>query len=139
MTEPCDTAASMDGFSLLVVRAKGQSSEPFFPGIVKSCSSTVDRDVFRAENLMLLVPDILLPLTVDPVDLPVSSARRCAARRPSLIATAVCTFEFVWFRCGSGTNLAESGVEICKSDGSWSLANVLEISASLGAYLSARC
>lgn len=67
---------------------------------------------------MLLVPDILLPLTVDSVTFPVSTAKRCAARRPSLIATAVCTFEFVCCRCGSGTKPARSGVEICKSGGS---------------------
>jgi hypothetical protein len=56
--------------------AKGQSRELFFPGTVKSCSSTVDREVGRAENLItLLAPDILLsPLAVDPAALPLTSA-----------------------------------------------------------------
>jgi hypothetical protein len=75
-------------------RAKGHNKELFFPGTVKSCSRTVDKEVLRADSRkLLLVPDILLPLTVDPVDLPLKFARRCAACRPSLIAIAVCCLD----------------------------------------------
>ncbi len=106
---------------------------------MKSCSRTVDREVRRADSLtLLLVPDILLPLKVDPLDLPVRFVRRCAARRPSLMATAVCCLDPLCCRCGSGTP-ARSEVDIWRSGGSCSFAKVLEISASPAAYLSASC
>jgi hypothetical protein len=121
-------------------RANGHNKELFFPWTVKSCSRTVEREVRRADNLkLLLTPDILLsPLAVDPVDLPPSTARRCAAFLPSLIATAVWSFELVCDRWGSGTNPARSAVDTCKSGGSCSFAKVLEISGSPDAYLSAK-
>ena len=56
----------------------------------------MDSEVFRADNLMLLlVPDMLLPLAIDPVGLPPRTESLCAARLPSLIATAVCCFDLV--------------------------------------------
>lgn len=92
--------------------AYGHDKELFFPGTVKSCSRTVEREVRRADNLMLLlVPDILLPLTVDPADLAPKAASCCAARRPSLIATAVCCFDLVQPAVGSGTDPRRSGAE----------------------------
>lgn len=118
--------------------ANGHKSELFFPGTVKSCSRTVESDVRLAENRRLLVPDILFPLAVDPLALPAREASRCAARLPSLITTAVCCFEFVCLRRGSGTKPARSGVATCRSGGSCNLANVLEISESPEAYLSAK-
>ena len=128
------------GLFSIVGRAKGHNKELFFPGTVKSCSRTVDKEVLLADNLkLLLVPDILLLLTVDPVDLTFRSARRCAARRPSLIAIAVCCLDPLFCRCGSGTNPARPGVDIWRSGGSCSFVKMLEISASPEAYLSASC
>jgi hypothetical protein len=116
-----------------VGRANGHSNELFFPGTVKSCSRTVDRDVRRADNrTLLLVPDIL----VDPV-VPPKPERQCAAHLPSRIATAVCCFEVLCCRCGKGTKPARSGVVTWRFGGSCSFAKVLEISGSDGAYLSA--
>lgn len=90
--------------------ANGHNNELFFPCTVKSCSSTVERDVRRADNLMLLLaPDTE---TVDPVDVPFKAAIFRAARRPSLIAMAVCCFELVRFAEGRGTIPARSGTEI---------------------------
>ncbi len=103
----------------LAGRENGHNSELFFPSTVKSCSSTVESDVRRPEYFtLLLVPDILFPLTVDPVDLPAKATSRCATRRPSLIATAVCCFELICVRCGNGTTPTRSGAEICRSGGS---------------------
>jgi hypothetical protein len=123
-----------------VGRENGHNNELFLPCTVKSCSRTVDSEVRRAENLtLLLVPEILLPLTVDPLDFPVTTDRRCAAFLPSRIATAVCCLELVCVLCGSGTKPALSDIEICRSGGSCNLAIVAEISESPEAYLSANC
>jgi len=85
----------MGNFVVFDGTAKGHDKELFFPGTVKSCSRTVAREVLRVENLKLLPPDILLPLAVDPVDFPPSPESLCAARRPSLIAIAVCCLDLV--------------------------------------------
>lgn len=139
MPDPRDLSGFIEASVDLAGRENGHNNELFFPSTVKSCSNTVEREVLRPEYFtLLLVPDILLPLTVDPVDLPANATRSCAARRPSLIATAVCCFELMCVRCGSGTTPVRSGAEICKSGGSWSLARVFEISESPEAYLSAR-
>jgi hypothetical protein len=132
---PWDASGSIGGlFSATGRRAKGHRRELFFPVVVKSCSSTVERDVLLADSLkLLLVPDILVP-PLDPVDFPVRVTRRWAARRPSLIATAACCFDPLCCLCGSGTN-----PDIWTSGGSCSFANVLEISRSPAAYLSASC
>lgn len=87
---------------------------------------------------MLLLPDILLPLNVDPLDLPAKAANCCEAFLPSLIATAVCSLELDGFRSGSGTNPARSGGVKCKSGGRCSCANIFAVSGSFRAYLSAR-
>lgn len=114
-------------FIVLGGLVKGHNNELFFPGTVKSCSKTVEREVRRADKrMLLLVPDIL----VDPV--PPIPERRCAARLPSRIATAVCCFDVLCLRCGKGT-----AVVFWKSGGTWSFARIVEISGSDGAYLSA--
>jgi hypothetical protein len=115
-------------------RANGHRRELFFPVVVKSCSSTVEREVILADSFkLLLLPDILVP-SLDPVDFPVRVARRWAARRPSLIATAVWCFDPLCCLRGSGTN-----PDIWTSGGSCSFAKVLDISKSPAAYLSASC
>lgn len=78
---------------VLAGRTKGHNNELFLPGTVKSRSRIVEREVRRADNLNLLFADALLPLAVDSPDLTLDTVRRCAAFRPSLIATAVCSFE----------------------------------------------
>ena len=118
MPDPGGLSTFIEASFGLAGRENGHNNELFFPCTVKSCSNTVDKDVLRPEYFtLLLVPDILLPLTVDPVDLPAKDIRRCAARRPSLMATAVCCFEPTCVRCGSGTTPARSGAETCKSGG----------------------
>ena len=119
---------------------KGHNKELFFPGIVKSCSRTVERvEVRRADSRILLLPDILLPLAVDPLDLSTTAASFCAAFLPSRIATAVSCLDRGLVRSGSGTiEPSVAGAVTCKSGGRCSCARVFAVSGSVGAYLSAR-
>ena len=108
------------------------------PGTVKSCSRTVERqDVRLAEYLLLLVPDMLLPLVEEAFDTRSKTASLCIARLPSLMATAVSPLlELGRTRFGSGTRPVSSDPD--KSVCSCNLANVLNISGSAGTYLSAK-
>lgn len=125
----------LDALTVSIGRgANGHSKELFLPGTVKSCSSTVEREVRRADSLILLLPPDIL---VNPVDFPPDPESHWAAFLPSRMATAVCCFEDTRFRRGRGTKPARSELATW-SGGSCSFATMLDISGSDGAYLSAR-
>lgn len=134
-------SATLDGLPLFAILAKGHKSSLFLPGTVKSCSKVFVADVPSRDVLTTLsvVPDVpLFPMSEGFLQ-PRSEANFLDARRPSLIASAVCCLEPDGLLEGSGTKVARSGEFNFSSGGSCSFAKVFNMSVSDGAYLSARC
>lgn len=108
VTGGSEPVLSGDGscFLAVAIEAKGHAKSLFFPGTVKSCSRTVDREVARDARRPFDLPlfDVSAVLLLDVFFQPCRIDNLREARRPSLIASAVCPGELICFREGSGTN-----------------------------------